>query len=114
MTVARGAEGNPRSDVVISWISSNPSVATVDAAGVVLGVAPGEAKITGTSGTGNGTVDVQVVKSNLTGLSIEPRTSSARTSDVVRFNVRANSGRASNEARRWTVRVPAATTDPHR
>src|SRR5687767_14334346 len=112
ITVARGAEGNPRSDVVISWVSSNPSVATVDAAGVVLGVAPGEAEITGTSGTGNGSVDVQVVKSNLTGLSIEPRTISARTGDVVRFNVLAKSGRASNEVVRWTVSGPAATIDP--
>jgi hypothetical protein len=112
VTVARGAEGNPRSDVVISWVSSNPSVATVDAAGVVLGVAPGEAKITGTSGTGNGSVNVRVVKSNLTGLSIEPRTISARTGDVVRFNVRAKSGQANNDAVRWTVSGPAATIDP--
>ena len=112
VTVARGAEGNPRSDVVISWVSSDPSVATVDAAGVVMGVAPGEAKITGTSGTGNGSVNVRVVKSNLTGLSIEPRTISARTGDVVRFNVRAKSGQASNEAVRWTVSGPAATIDP--
>ena len=112
VTVARGAEGNPRSDVMISWVSSNPSVATVDAAGVVLGVAPGEAKITGTSGTGNGSVNLRVVKGNLTGLSIEPRTISARTGDVVRFNVRAKSGQAGNEAVRWTVSGPAATIEP--
>ncbi|HEY5885796.1 MAG TPA: Ig-like domain-containing protein [Pyrinomonadaceae bacterium] len=111
-TLARGAEGNPRSDVAISWVSSNPSVATVDAAGVVFGVSPGEAKITGTSGTGSGAVNVRVVKSNLSGLSIEPRTISARTGDVVRFNVRAKSGEASNEAVRWTVSGPAATIDP--
>ncbi|HKO63096.1 MAG TPA: Ig-like domain-containing protein [Pyrinomonadaceae bacterium] len=111
VTVARGAEGNPRSDVVISWVSSNPSVATVDAAGVVMAVAPGEAKITGTSGTGTGIANVRVVKSNLSGLSIEPRTISARTGDVIRFNVRAVSGQATNEAVRWTVSGPAATID---
>ena len=111
-TVARGAEGNPRSDVVISWVSSNPSVATVDAAGVVMAVSPGEARITGTSGTGSGNANVRVVKSSLTGLSIEPRTISARTGDVVRFNVRAKSGQASNDAVRWTVSGPAATIDP--
>jgi plastocyanin len=111
-TVARGAEGNPRSDVVISWISSNPSVATVDAAGVVMGISPGQAKITGTSGTGSGSVNVTVVKSSLTGLSIEPRSTSARTGDVVRFNVRAKSGPAGNDAVRWTVSGPAATIDP--
>jgi hypothetical protein len=111
-TIARGAEGNPRSDVVISWVSSKPSVATVDAAGVVMGVSPGQAKLTGTSGTGSGSVNVTVVKSSLTGLSIEPRTISARTGDVVRFNVRAKGGQASNEAVRWTVSGPAATIDP--
>jgi plastocyanin len=111
-TVARGAEGNPRSDVVVSWISSNPSVATVDAAGVVMGISPGQAKITGTSGTGSGSVNVTVVKSSLTGLSIEPRSTSARTGDVVRFNVRAKSGPAGNDAVRWTVSGPAATIDP--
>jgi plastocyanin len=111
-TVARGTEGNPRSDVVISWTSSNPSVATVDAAGLVIGVSPGQAKITGTSGTGSGSVDVTVVKSSLTGLSIEPRTMTARTGDVVRFNVRAKKGQATNDAVRWTVSGPAATIDP--
>lgn len=111
-SAARGAEGNPRSDVTLSWVSSNPSVATVDAAGVVMAIAPGTARITGSSGTGSGTVDVTVVKSSLTGLSIDPRTMSARTGDVVRFNVRAKSGTASNDAVRWTVSGPAGTIDP--
>ncbi len=109
--VARGAEGNPRSDVVISWTSSNSFVATVDAAGVVMGISPGQAKINGASGTGSGSVDVTVVKSSLTGLSIEPRSISGRTGDVVRFNVRAKNGTASNDAVRWTVSGPAATID---
>ena len=109
--VARGEEGNPRSDVTLSWVSSNPSVATVDAAGVVMAVSPGQANITGSSGTGSGSVNVTVVKSSLTGLSIDPRTMSARTGDVVRFNVRAKSGTASNDAVRWTVSGPAATID---
>ena len=47
----------------------------------------------------------------LTGLSIEPRTSTARTGDVVRFNVRASSGQADNGSVRWTVSGPAATID---
>ncbi len=40
--VARGAEGNPRSDAAIKWKSSMPEVATVDAAGVVTALAPGK------------------------------------------------------------------------
>src|SRR5882724_5364265 len=80
--IARSSEGNPRSDVSMNWTSSMPDAATVDAAGVVTAVAPGRAKISATSGNGSASVDVIVVKSSLTGLSIEPRTSNARTGDV--------------------------------
>ena len=109
--VARSSEGNPRNDVSPDWTSSNPAVATVDAAGVVIGVSPGQAKITASSGIGNGSVDITVVKSSLAGLSIEPRTASARTGDVVHFNVRARSGKADNYAVRWTASGPSATID---
>ncbi|MDQ5844219.1 MAG: Ig-like domain-containing protein [Acidobacteriota bacterium] len=109
--VARGSEGNPRHDAVVTWSSSNLKVATVDAAGVVMGVAPGEAKISASSGNGSGNVTINVVKSSLRGLSIEPRTTNARTGDVVRFNVRAQRGQADNHAVRWTVNGPAATID---
>jgi plastocyanin len=109
--IARGSEGNPRNDAELTWSSSNPKVVAVDAAGMVMGIAPGEAKISASSGTGSGNVTVNVVKSSLTGLSIEPRTTKARTGDVVRFNVRAQRGQADNHAVRWTVNGPAATID---
>jgi len=112
--VARSSEGNPRNDAALTWTSSNSEVATVDAAGLVIGIAPGEAKITASSGSGSGSVSLTVVKSSLSGLSIEPRTASARTGDVVRFNVRARSAlnvSADNYAVRWTSSGPAATID---
>ena len=113
--VARSSEGNPRSDVALNWTSSKSDVATVDSAGVVTAVSPGSATITaaaGDGGSGKASVNVTVVKSNLAGLSIEPRSTNARTGDVVRFNVRAKSGPADNNAVRWTVSGPAATIDP--
>jgi hypothetical protein len=110
--VARSADGNSRSDLSVRWASSNSDVATVDAAGVVTAIAPGQAKLTATSGSGNGTINITVVKSNLSGLSIEPRSTTARSGDVVHFNVRARSGQADNYAVRWTVNGPAATIDP--
>jgi len=109
--LARSSEGNPRNDAALSWTSSNPGVATVDAAGLVVGISPGQAKITASSGSGSGSVNLMVVKSSLSGLSIEPRTANARTGDVVRFNVRARSGQADNYAVRWTANGPAATID---
>lgn len=109
---ARSSEGNPRTDVSINWNSSKPDVATVDAAGVVMAIAPGQTTISATADNGNGSVNVLVIKSNLTGLSVDPRSTNARTGDVVHFNVHAKSGQADNNAVRWTVSGPAATIDP--
>ena len=109
--VARSSEGNPRSDVSLNWNSNKPDVAIVDAAGVVTAISPGQATIGATSGSGTSSVNVTVVKSSLTGLSIEPRSTTGRTGDVLRFNVRAKSGQADNYAVRWTVSGPAATID---
>jgi hypothetical protein len=115
--VARSAEGNSRSDLSLNWTSSNPDIAIVDAAGMLVAIAPGQAKITATAGGRTGSVNVSVVKSNLSGLSIEPRSTSARTGDVVRFkvhasSVQASSGQADNYAVRWAVSGPAASIDP--
>lgn len=113
--IARSSEGNPRSDVTIDWSSSKPDVATVDGAGVVTAISPGQATITGTTssgGNGKASLNLTVTKSTLTGLSLDPRSTTARTGDVVRFNVRAKSGPADNNAVRWTVNGPAGTIDP--
>lgn len=107
----RGSEGNPRADATLSWTSNKPEVATVDGAGVVTAISPGQATISASSGSGKSSVDLTVVNSTLTGLSIEPRSKTTLTGDVVRFNVRATSGPADNNAVRWTVSGPAATID---
>ncbi len=74
-------------------------------------ISPGQATISASSGNGKGSVDLTVVNSTLTGLSIEPRSKTTRTGDVLRFNVRASNGRPDNNAVRWTVSGPAATID---
>ena len=109
--IARSSEGNPRSDVSINWTSSMPDTATVDAAGVVTAMAPGKAIISANAGRGNGSVIVLVAKNTLAGLSIDPKSTTARTGDVVRFNVHATTGQADNSAVRWTVSGAAATID---
>ncbi len=109
--IARSSEGNPRSDVSINWTSSKPDVAAVDAAGVVMAMSPGQTTINASSGGGAGSVNVTVSKSNLAGLSIDPKSTTARTGDVVRFNIHAKSGQADNNSVRWTVSGPAATID---
>ncbi|HSS19689.1 MAG TPA: Ig-like domain-containing protein [Pyrinomonadaceae bacterium] len=110
--VARDTLGNPRSDVQFKWTVQRDAV-VVDQAGVMTGLKPGTATITAAvENSTSAPVTVSVINSDLTGLSIEPRSTNVRTGDVVRFNVRARSGNADNNAVRWTVSGPAATIDP--
>jgi hypothetical protein len=102
--------GDPRTGVAISWATDKPAVATVDAGGVVTGVAPGKATITATSGAASGTTTITVVKSTLRGLMIEPRSTTARTGDVVHFTAK---GTGSNDfTARWSVSGSGATVYP--
>lgn len=54
------AGGGTASDRVVTWASSDPDVATVDASGVVTAVAEGSATVTATSGTANGSTTLTV------------------------------------------------------
>lgn len=75
----RDTSGAVVSDRVITWRSSNTAVATVSAAGVVMGVAPGTVTITATSETQSGSaavtvrsVPVATVTLDPTGVTLEP------------------------------------------
>lgn len=99
--------GDPRSGVPITWTSDKPAVATVDAGGVVTGIAPGKATLEATSGMAAGTTTITVVKNTLTGLTIEPGSSSARTGDIVHFTARGTPN--NNFTPRWSVSGNGAT-----
>lgn len=112
LAIPRDSLGNARSDVEVKW-SSTGDVVAVDQAGALTALSAGSATITASAGSSSSApVHVSVIKSDLHGLSVEPRSSSARTGDVVRFNVHAQRGKAENHAVRWTVSGPAATIDP--
>jgi hypothetical protein len=99
--VTRINTGDPRTDVQIGWSSDNPSVATVDAGGVVTAIGPGQATIKAGVGTASGVTTVTVIRSNLRSLAIEPASTSARTGDVVHFTAK---GTPTNEfTARWSV-----------
>jgi hypothetical protein len=108
---ARVFNGNPRSDVNLAWASENPSVAAVDAAGMVTGIGPGKATLRASSGSASGTVAVNVVKNTLSGLSVEPASANGRTGDVIHFKA-VPSGSSENFAPRWAVSGAGATIDP--
>lgn len=99
--------GDPRTGVPITWSSSRPAIARVDAGGVVTGIAAGEAVIKATSGMAAGTTTIKVVKSSLTGLTIEPGSSKANTGDVVHFTAKGTPN--NNFTPRWAVSGNGAT-----
>ena len=98
--IGRTENGNPRSDAKIQWTSERPSVAAVDAAGLVTGVAPGSAIIRATSDDTTAKVTVQVVRDSIRRLTVKPSTTEARTGDVVHFAA-GDAGKAASV--RWSV-----------
>jgi len=70
---ARDANNNPLNAPTFTWASSDTKVATVDAAGVVTAVANGTARITATSGSKSGSVNVTVAQTTAT-VAVTPAT----------------------------------------
>jgi uncharacterized protein YjdB len=56
----RDAQGNPLAGRVVTWSSSNPSIASVSASGLITGVTVGNTTVTATSEGISGTVSVTV------------------------------------------------------
>lgn len=111
---AVGANGDPREDVKFSWSSENQGIAVIDAAGLVTGVAPGKARLTAKSEDASAEITVEVVKNNIRSLTIDPRTTQARTGDVIRFASQTKdvNGKAiKNAAVRWSVNGDSATIE---
>lgn len=103
---AIGANGDPRSDVSLSWSSANPAIATIDAAGLVTGIAPGKTKLLAKAENVTGELAIEVSKSNVRSLVLTPKSSSVRTGEVVRFGALAkdaSGGELKNTAVRWAI-----------
>jgi hypothetical protein len=101
----------PVRDLPISYRSSAPQVATVDAGGVVTGRAPGNATITAEIGSVRGQIAVQVVENPVSRVEVTGATT-GRTGDVLRFEARAfdRSGKpVATVPVRWVATTPGAT-----
>lgn len=111
----RLGNGEPRNDALVEWSSKSPAIAKVNKNGMVMGVAPGTAKIVASSGKGNGEVEVKVVADSLKSISVEPATANAKTGDVVRFKASAKgegSSAANDLLPTWSVSGAGATIYP--
>ena len=114
-TVARTANGDPRADAAIEWTSDAPAIASIDAAGLVTGVAPGKVRLTAKSGQATASVDATIIANPVRLLSVSPRSARARTGDVVHFAAQASgaaAGGAPLPANRWSVAGDGAMNEP--
>lgn len=80
-------DGEPLPDARVRFESSASRVARVDESGVVMGLAPGSARITARAGSASGAVDLHVIANPVARLEVSGGTG-ARTGDVVRFSAR--------------------------
>jgi plastocyanin len=109
----RNANGDPRSDVALSWASENSSVATVDPAGLVRAAKPGSTKIRASGDGANGETVLTVIRNSVATLDLDPATSKVRTGDVVRFHVQAKSKQGAMKAQiAWAVEGSGAQIWP--
>ena len=113
--ITRTASGNPRTDAPVKWTSEKSAIASVDAAGLVTGIAPGSVTIKATSEGVSGTVTLQVVRDAVRKLTVKPASSEARTGDVVHFEASAADaagGHVKDPAVRWSITGEGAAIYP--
>ena len=102
------ASGHPITDAIVSWSSSNTSVASVDSSGMVTAVAVGSATVTASSGPARGEVPVLVIPIT-TSVSVAPATDTMTMGDTLRFVATAfdsDGNRISRAIIRWSSSTP--------
>ncbi len=109
----KDGKGNALTGRTVTWSSSAPSVATVDAAGIVTGVSPGPATITATSEGVVGSAGVTVIPVPVSTVVIDNRTPNVRQGGTAQLNAtaldalgRTLAGRTIN----WSSALPAIAT----
>jgi hypothetical protein len=110
---AEMANGDPRTDVPVQWVSMRPEVATIDESGFVIGLSLGTVTIQASAGSAKTTTSIEVVRNPVRELSIAPKSTRVRTGDVVRFETSATgqSDRKISAVTRWAVSGAGATID---
>ena len=110
---AEMANGDPRTDQQVKWVSLRPDVASIDESGFVVGQVVGTAMLQASVGDVKASTSIDVVRNPVRELSITPKTTRARTGDVVRFESVA-SGQANarvSAVARWSISGIGATID---
>jgi len=109
------ADGSSRPDVAVSWKSLTPAIAKVDAAGMMMGIAPGTGKIQATAEGVSSEAEIRVVADTIRRMSVDPATTTAKTGDVVHFHATAKDATGKNVKDvtiNWAVGGNGATVYP--
>src|SRR5207245_56151 len=111
----RDANGTPLSGRVVSWSSSNPSVASVTSNGLVAGATAGSATITATSEGKSGTSTITVTAVPVASVTVSPGSASMQVSQTVQLTATpkdANGNPLPGRAVSWTSsNTSVATVD---
>lgn len=87
--IVKDQDGEPISGVEVAWVSSDPTIATVEAAGstaIVTGLVPGQVTISASVGSIQGSVQVSIVERRVASVTIEPVLDTANIGDVIQFS----------------------------
>jgi hypothetical protein len=115
VATARNEKGDPQNNAPITWTSETPSIASVDKAGVVTGLRPGQAKVRASSGKASADISFVVAKNPVASLSVQPGTTQVKTGDVVHFTAQAKDaqgGAVKRPSVSWNVIGAGATIYP--
>jgi uncharacterized protein YjdB len=105
--------GAPLSGRVITWASSAPGVASVNASGLVTGVAPGSATLTATSETKSGSATIAVTVVPVTTVAVTPASASALVGGTAQLTATPKDsvgGSLSGRVVTWVSSAPAVAT----
>lgn len=100
-------------DKTIAWVSSDPTIATVTASGIVQGVAEGECTITGTTANGiSVTVQVSIVPKGqaVTSLKLSKSKLTISRTQSVTLTAKASPSKAVDKSVTWAVQDPSIAT----
>jgi len=115
VATARNSKGDPQSNAPITWTSETPSIASVDKAGAVSGLRPGQAKLRATSSKTSAVVSLSVSKNPVANLSVKADAAQTRTGDVVHFTATgkdSSGGAVAHPFVSWSVIGNGATIYP--
>jgi len=102
---ARDASGNPLSGRVMTWTSTNTSIATVNGSGLVSGTGAGSATITATTEGQSGTSSVTVTFVPVASVTVAPASASVQVGQTVQLTATprdANGNALSGRAVTWS------------